>query len=175
MRSVATTGSGDLIVYPMTEEQWEPLFREHYPGLVRFAVALTGDEELARDLAQESFVRVWRVRDRVRDAEAVPAYLRTTLLNLARGSFRRRALELRHHLTLRSDPSSTATDARLDLLRAVSALPLRQRACIVLRYLEDRSEADVAGILGVSVGTVKTHAHRALDTLHRLLGGTDEP
>jgi RNA polymerase sigma-70 factor (sigma-E family) len=148
------------------------LFREHYPALRRAARAMTSDPELAEDLAQEAFVRAWKKLDALaEDPGAVRAYLRTTLVNLIRRSFRRRMLEIRSRMLSR-DPSPHVPDqaARIAVTEAIKLLPPKQRACVVLRYLEDLSEADTASILGVSVGTVKSQTHRGLARLEQILG-----
>jgi RNA polymerase sigma factor (sigma-70 family) len=68
-----------------------------------------------------------------------------------------------------SDPADAAV-TRLALAQALRRLPRRQRDVVVLRYLADLSEADVAESLGVSAGSVKQHAHRAVNALRRALG-----
>jgi DNA-directed RNA polymerase specialized sigma24 family protein len=92
------------------------------------------------------------------------------VVNLARRSLRRRLLERRAWRwrgagDLRSaDPGET-----VDLLRALACLPARKRACVVLRFYLDLSEADTAAALGVSVGTVKSQTSKAVGRLERLL------
>ena len=150
------------------------LFSTHYPGLVRLAYLLTSDNALAEELAQEAFVVAWRSWGQLRASEAAVAYLRATVVNLARMSLRRRMLELRHQVaapagTLEHDPGG-----RLDLERAVALLPMRKRSCVVLRYFLDLSEDETAQLLGVSVGTVKGSTARALRDLERQLSGSDD-
>lgn len=149
------------------------LFHAHYPGMVRVGYLLTGDRALAEELAQEAFVRTWRRWDQVRSREAAPAYLRATVVNLARMSLRRRVIELRHRATLALDEPAgdeqPGTTARIDVRRALLRLPLRKRTCLVLRFYADLSEEDTARALGVAVGTVKSQTHRALKLLERYL------
>ena len=140
----------------------------HYSELVRLAFALTGDWSLAEDLAQEAFVRVWRGWSNIRDQQSAPAYLRTTVVNLARRSLRR-GLQERQAWSGIGDPRSADPGADIDLLRALARLPERKRACVVLRYYLDLSEADTASVLGVSVGTVKSQTAKALVRLQALL------
>ncbi|HEX8001946.1 MAG TPA: SigE family RNA polymerase sigma factor [Mycobacteriales bacterium] len=136
--------------------------------LTRAAYLLTGDRGLAEDLVQTALAKAYLARSRVLAADSPEAYLRTILVNAHRRSFRRRRVteELRERT-----PDAAVADAdvaaRRDVVVAVAALPRRQRAVVVLRYLEDRSEAEVAAILGCSTGTVKSHAARALATLRR--------
>lgn len=150
------------------------LFRQNYPSLVRIALAMTADRELAQDLAQEAFVRAWRKLDRLRDPAGAPAYLRKTLVNLTRRNLQRRFLEIRHRLRkteVRDEPDHAR---RLEVVEALRILPPRQRACIALRYYEDLSEQETAKIMGISVGTVKSQTHKALKNLEPVLGGSDE-
>ena len=143
------------------------LFTERYAELTRLAYVMTGDRELAEDLAQDAFVRAWPKLDTLRSLEAAPAYLRTTLVNLVRQRFRRRMVEWRHRPPL-PEPVPAPDDDRstaLDLARLVRTLPPRKRACIALRFYADLSEEETARTLGVSVGTVKSQTHRALRQL----------
>jgi RNA polymerase sigma-70 factor (sigma-E family) len=124
---------------------------------------------VAEELAQETFARAWRSWQRVQSDGAV-AYLRATVVNLARSSLRRRLIELKHR---REAPTAVAgaegADERVDLARAIAQLPPRRRACVVLRYYADLSEEETARLLGVSVGAVKSQTHRALQSLSALL------
>jgi RNA polymerase sigma-70 factor (sigma-E family) len=149
----------------------EALFLAHGDQLLRLAVLLSGDRQLAEELVQEAFARLWHRRDTLRDPEAGIGYLRVTLVNLARSSHRRRLRELRQPerqqgVTV-TDPPDIA--GRLDVLRALARLPMRKRACVVLRYFADLSEEETARLLGVSVGTVKSQTHRGLAQLAGLL------
>ena len=155
------------------------LYQRHYPELARLAFALTGDWSLAEELAQDAFVRVWRSWTNLRQQESAPAYLRTTVLNLARTSMRRRLREFRGvqeagaaREQQRGEPA--VPGARVDVLRALAHLPQRKRECVVLRYYLDLSEAQTAHALGISVGTVKSQTARALQQLRPLLA-LDEP
>src|SRR5262245_18488841 len=155
------------------------LFHAHYPGMVRVGHLLTGDRALAEELAQEAFVRTWRRWGQVRSHDAAAAYVRATVVNLARMSLRRRMLEIRHRATLAmSDVVSDdhpGASTRIDVRRALLRLPLRKRTCLVLRFYADLSEEETAKVLGVAVGTVKSQTHRALRLLERYLaeGGAD--
>jgi RNA polymerase sigma-70 factor (sigma-E family) len=146
------------------------LYQEHYADLVRVAFLLTGDRGLAEDLTQEALLRAWRDWDRIRAMESASGYVRGIVVNLARSSLRRRLLELRHRMaevarTVAPDDSVRA----IDLQRALARLPLRKRACVVLRYYAELSEMEVASALGISVGTVKSQTHKALELLRDYL------
>ena len=149
----------------------ERLFVEHQRDAVRVAWAITGDGALAQELAQEAFVRVYVHRRALRDPTAAPAYLRRTVVNLALTAVRRRTRE-REHAHVRQEVPSVEADAApgVDVLAALGTLAPRRRACVVLRYYLDLTEAQTADALGISVGTVKSQTHKALRQLEQALG-----
>jgi RNA polymerase sigma-70 factor (sigma-E family) len=153
---------------PSRREALALLYERHYAELVRLAFALTSDWGLAEELAQDAFVRVWGSWGNIRDQQSAPAYLRATVVNLARRSLRRRLQERRAWSSAR-DPRAADPGESVDLLRALACLPVRKRACVVLRFYLDLSEADTAAALGVSVGTVKSQTAKALRRLELLL------
>ena len=150
------------------------LYARHHGEAVRLAWALCRDAVLAEELAQEAFVRLYVRRRTLRDPTAAPAYLRRTIVNLAYDQGRRAGRE--RELVV---PMSAGVDEPIDaldpigartLVDAVTALPKRRQACVILRYYLDLSEADTAAALGVSVGTVKSQTHKALAQLREVLG-----
>jgi RNA polymerase sigma-70 factor (sigma-E family) len=152
------------------DELLRALYEQRHGEAVRLAWALCRDASVAEELAQEAFVRVYLRRHALRDPAAAPAYLRRTVVNLAFGRTRRRGVERR--LVEVDEPYLPPDrDAGLDLLDALAALPERRRACVVLRYYLDLTEADTAAALGISVGTVKSQTHKALAQLRAALEG----
>jgi len=153
---------------PSRREVLALLYERHYVELVRLAFALTSDWDLAEELAPEAFLRVWRSWGNIRDQQSAPAYLRATVVNLARRSVRRM---LRERRAWRDADERRPADpgASVDLLRALARLPAGKRARVVLRFYLDLSEADTAAALGVSVGTVKSQTAKALRRLQWLL------
>jgi RNA polymerase sigma-70 factor (sigma-E family) len=138
--------------------------RQH--RLLRAAYLVCGDVHLAEDLLQEAFVKLALRWDRLRD-ERPDAYVRTIVFRDAVSAWRKRRREELAGLDVpesRPWPASEPGE-RVDVQRALESLTAKQRAVLVLRYLEDRSEAQTAQILGVSVGTVKSTAHDALSAL----------
>jgi RNA polymerase sigma-70 factor (sigma-E family) len=134
--------------------------------LLRTAVLLTGDHQRAEDLVQEALTKValrWR---RLRDGNP-DAYARTVLVRDNVSWWRRHRNEVVREVDdRRASPSHEApSERRLVLADALARLAPRQRACVVLRYLEDLPEREVAEALGVSVGTVKSQTHLALRRL----------
>jgi RNA polymerase sigma-70 factor (sigma-E family) len=134
---------------------------------------MTGDLASAEDLVQSAMVKVWRHWGRVLRADQPESYAHRIVLNEFLGSRRRRWIgeiasgELPDLAA--ADPALLAMEDRLHLQRALSALPRGQRAVLVLRYLDDLSEAQTAELLGVTVGTVKSQTARALSGLRLFL------
>lgn len=147
------------------------LHREHYRGLVRLACLLLNEQGAGEEVVQEAFVRVYQSWDRV---DQPLTYLRSTVLNLARSRMRRRLVARRRVEPVSATPMSVEEsvvlmDDQQDVLNAMRTLPRRQRECLVLRYYLDLSESEIASTLGISNGSVKSHASRGLAALARRL------
>jgi RNA polymerase sigma-70 factor (sigma-E family) len=146
------------------------LYRRHAGGLRRVAVLLVDDEETAEDVVQDAFIRLHRRWFLLRDPDKALAYLRTSVVNGSRSRLRRRRTER----AFVPPPPGTHPSAEQAVLlaadlRAVSdglaELPTRQREVLVLRYYLDLSEAEIADALGISRGSVKSHASRGISAL----------
>lgn len=139
------------------------------PSLLRTAYLLTGDRHAAEDLVQTSLAKLYLSWDKVQKRELVDGYVRQIMVN-ENNSLWRRAWK-RKEVTTDEVPEQGSVTDRLDhgqnaaLWDFVQTLPKKQRAVIVLRYYEDLSEAETAEILGISVGTVKSQASRALASM----------
>ena len=154
------------------DEAVESLFHAHYPRVVYTAFSLVGDWDLAEQLAQEAYLRLWRRWRWISDPQAAPMYLQRTVVNLSRETIRRRVIERRVLRARDLEPAAApAPDAAAvaELRRAVATLPMRKRECVVLRYLLGLSEAETADLLGISVGTVKSQTHKGLRQLRERL------
>jgi RNA polymerase sigma-70 factor (sigma-E family) len=159
-------------------------FREfvtaRWSALVGTAFLITTDRGTAEDCVQEALTRVHRRWGRLRAEGNPAAYAHTSVVNAALSWKRRRRvrevpLERAGHPAT-ADPPGPGDD-RLDddLLAALRSLPPRMRAVVALRYLEDRSEAETARLLGCSVGTVKSTASRGVARLRSALGSERSP
>jgi RNA polymerase sigma-70 factor (sigma-E family) len=139
-----------------------------YSSLLRSAFLLTGDRGHAEDLVQAALVRTLLSWGRLRDPAKAEPYTRTTMLRLA-GRWRRRRWNAEVPTPAMPEPSTwdgTGSVEEAAVVRsALMALPWEQRAVLVLRYFDDRPEAEVAALLGCSVGTVKSRTSRALAAL----------
>jgi RNA polymerase sigma-70 factor (sigma-E family) len=160
-------------VRPGRDEALSRLFEAHYADTVRLAFYLTGSWTVGEDLAQEAFVRLWRRWGGLRDPHAALGCLRTTVVNLSRSALRRRLLELRHQQAISQEGHDSDPVARLDVARAVAALPAGKRACVVLRHLVELSVEETAAVLGISTGSVKSQTHKCLRLLEAALSDRD--
>jgi len=150
------------------------LFHAQSTELTRLAYLIVGDWGLAEEVVQEAFLRFWRSSHVLRDANAAPAYVRRTVVNLCRSRIRRRGLERRVSRDADARPAVEADGRDLDVANALVRLASGKRACIVLRYYADLTEAETAELLGVSVGTVKSQTSKALRQLAAYLA-LDDP
>lgn len=148
------------------DEGFERFVLDAYSGLMRRAFLLVGDHGHAEDLVQSALTTAYLHWRRIREPRA---YLRTVMTRSAIGwRSRRWHGELpTDRLPDRPQPGDALADADLTdaVRRALMALPVQQRAVVVLRYFEDCPEAEIAEILGCSTGTVKSRASRALTAL----------
>ena len=153
------------------------LFEEHYAGLVRMARLLVDDRETAEDVVMDAFTSLYRRWTAIRDPAEAHRYVRSSVLNGARSQLRRRRLRRRHESG--SPQQGAGRDGqemneadRSTVTQLLGTLPYRQRQVLVLRYFVDLTEAQIAYELGVSPGSVKTHASRGLAALARALEGS---
>jgi RNA polymerase sigma-70 factor (sigma-E family) len=151
-----------------TRSRIERLYSAHIQEATRLAYLMTGERELAEDLAQDAFVRVVSRFKYLRGDDAFSGYLMTSVINACRGNWRRRKVELRYLQRFRGGESASIEidiGTRLVIMDALRELPTRQRAAVVLRHYTDLSEQRTADVMGCSVGTVKTLVSRGLRTL----------
>jgi RNA polymerase sigma-70 factor (sigma-E family) len=154
-----------------SEEEFRAFVMSRAASLHRTAYLLCGDWHLADDLVQEALAKAFRHWKRVQRADSPDAYVRRILINESNRRWRtRRDLALRAEEAepdgVTSDPADEVVD-RAELLEALQSLPPRQRATIVLRYLDGLTERETAAVLGCSEGTVKSQSSRALTRLNR--------
>jgi RNA polymerase sigma-70 factor, ECF subfamily len=155
---------------------FESFARRQRRALVAFAWTLTGDVGVAEDVAQDALHATWQAWDREGGLHHPEAWARQVVANrvvdrLRRAGRERRALDLVGALP---DPTVELPTTDHEFWDAVRALPTRQAQAIALHYLEDRSVADIAEILGCAPATVKVHLHRARRTLADTLAPTAE-
>lgn len=142
---------------------FDDFVRDRGRALWRAAFLLTGDPHTAEDLVQTALSRTFRRYDGIANDAAFDVYVRTTMYRTFCSWWRR---AWRGESPTASMPEILSTDPvdeeRLDVLRALHELPPRQRSILVLRYFEDRSITEVATLLGVTEGTVKSASHKGV-------------
>ena len=158
------------------DRQIEELFDRNFGRLCELAFLILGDRHLAEEIVMDALLRTFTGWNRIRDTSKADAYLKRAVVNLCRSKIRRKGIELRSNAITyrREELRPPAWDpemheqARL-LWAAVRHLPVRQRACIVLRYVEDLPEQEIADVMDCSVGTVRSQISRARKKLGRWL------
>jgi RNA polymerase sigma-70 factor (sigma-E family) len=152
------------------------LYAAHRLSLVRLAVLLVDDIASAEDFVHDVFAGLLTGGKQLRDPDAAVAYLRRAVVNRARSALRRRRTARAYAPP--EDPSRAGPDdlavlseEHREVCAALQALPTRQREVLVLRYWSNLSEAEIADALGISRGTVKSTASRALAALEKKLEG----
>ncbi|RLP90601.1 MULTISPECIES: SigE family RNA polymerase sigma factor [unclassified Micromonospora] len=152
--------------------EFDSFVRTRTPALLRSAYLLTGDQHLAEDLVQSALARTHRSWNRLHDSGNAEAYTRRIMYHLQVSWWRRHRVpesmpgELPEPRGGGSAPDHAhQTSVRLTLRAALAKLSPKQRAVLVLRFFEDRTEAEAADLLGVTVGTVKSQTAKALARL----------
>lgn len=139
------------------------------PALLRTAYLLTGDHHSAEDLVQTTLAKVYLSWDKVQRREVIDGYARRILVNennsIWRRAWKKREVSSSEIPDYRGSSDTYDEGQSSALWQFVQTLPPKQRAVVVLRYYEELSEAETADVLGISVGTVKSQASRALATL----------
>lgn len=143
---------------------FDDLFAREYLPMVRLAVLLLGNEAEAEEVVQDAFALVHERWDRL---ERPGGYLRGCVVNRSRDILRRRRIARR--LGRRAEPVGSAELDADHMLDALAVLPPKRRAAVVLRYYDGCSEREIADILGVRPGTVKSMLHRALAELREVI------
>jgi RNA polymerase sigma-70 factor (sigma-E family) len=164
---VAATAEGGGHV--AQRDEFETFVRERWPSLVRSAILLTGDRDSAEDLVQEALGRAAQHWSRV-DLPQADAYVRRILYTRSIDACRRQPdpVEVTERDAAPMRDALGRADDRLTLGAALARLTPRQRAVLVLRFYEDRSEVETAVLLGCSVSTVKSQTRHALERLRVL-------
>ncbi len=158
--SLEAPPAASLDVTALFEQQWRPM--------LRLAILLVDDRGAAEDAVQDAFVALQRNPRAPADPDAAVAYLRATVVNRCRSVLRHRYVVNRFAASAAplddADPS-LAVDSDAATVRALQSLPRRQREVLVLRYWADLSHAQIAAILNIAVGSVKSAASRGLAAL----------
>jgi len=149
-------------------------YKSHYKGLVQLAALWVRDVSTAEEVVQDSFIAMHGGFQRLRDTDNALAYLRQAVVNRARSVLRHRGVVERNMLDTPPDVPSAehAALARLERSAVVAALREltdRQREAITLRYYAGLSESEIAAVMRVSRGSVKSHTSRGMAALRTAL------
>ena len=176
------TGEQELIIQLQSGslEALGELYDRHRQTVYRTALAITGDEDVASDLLQDVFLRLFRFADHIDNQRALEPWLYRMTANLAYTWLRRDRRWLRPLEDLADWLAGSARNATYEVVelqddwsqvqKAVDRLPLSQRVVVVLFYLNDLSLQEIAEILDVPVGTVKSRLHYGRLALKKMLG-----
>ena len=159
--SAAEAGPGQHAL--VASDSFEDFYQAFFEPMVRLAYLLTASRPAAEDLVQDCFARLHQRWPRVRQPTA---YLRTSVVNACRGYHRRRRRECAHFADLVATDVSPDTPVVLD---ALGRLPYNQRAALILRFYEDRSDVEIAEFLGCRPATVRSLVHRGLSRLQKVI------
>ena len=154
-----------MVVEASERERFDGFVRARHTALLRYGTVLAGDPHRAADLVQDALERVGMAWSKVDDPEA---YVRRTMANRNVSTWRR----LRRERLTDAPPETAAPERPVDdvMWDVLARLPRRQRTVLVLRYYEDLSEAEIARVLGIAPGTVKSQASKGIAALRAALG-----
>ena len=152
-------------------DAFERLLDRYQERVFRLAISILGDVARAEEVTQDIFLKLWRALPAYNGRAAPSTWLyaiaRNTCLSAVRSNTYRRTLPLEEAGTPRR-PENVSTHA--EILQLVNRLPKAHREAITLYYLEDRDVKEVARLLGLSEGTVKSHLHRGRRALADMMG-----
>jgi RNA polymerase sigma-70 factor (sigma-E family) len=150
------------------------LYEAHALGLVRLAVVMVGDRPAAEDVVQEAFCGLYRRWAALSDPGKAVSYLRSSVMNGCRSLLRRRSRQptgaIGNPAGESAEVAALVGEEHQQVLLAIRRLPDRQRQALVLRYYLDLDEEEIAQVMGISRGTVKSTTSRARAALGRMLG-----
>jgi RNA polymerase sigma-70 factor (sigma-E family) len=148
-------------------------------ALLSFAHLITGDRHTAEDVVQTALARTALAWGRVRRKDNPERYVRRAIVTVHLNALRRRPWLEQPRDAVPDLPAARSAEAAFDerdaMWQALSQLPPRQRAVVVLRYYEDLSEGEIAEVLGCSRGTVKSQASKALSHLRQVIEKESTP
>jgi RNA polymerase sigma-70 factor (sigma-E family) len=156
-------------------DQVTELYQAHALGLLRLAVIMLGDRQAAEDVVQDAFLGLFRRWGALNDPERALAYVRSSVFNGCRTVMRKRVRDQRF---MPADPDAESAEARVvlgeehrEVLAALRRLPGRQREAVALRYCLDMPVGEVARVMGVAEGTVKSATSRGIAAIAVMLKG----
>jgi RNA polymerase sigma factor (sigma-70 family) len=152
----------DELVVVETDDWFDAFYRQQRIGMVRLAFVLVDDREVAEDIVQTAFARVYQRRQRI---DVPLAYLRACVYNGCR-NHHRWARVRRNNREVGNGAQPAIGDHVIDVVRS---LPHRQRVVVTLHFYADMTDPEIAAAIGIPVGTVKSTLHRALAAMRKEL------
>jgi RNA polymerase sigma-70 factor (ECF subfamily) len=152
-------------------EAFEALLAAYQDKVFRLCYSMLGDRAQAEDAAQESFLRIWKSIERYRGESSIGTWIFSITRNVCLTAISKRRPSSPVEDADRAKPE--APDRQRDIVRLVGELPANYRQVVMLFYMEDRSYDEVARMLDLPVGTVKTHLHRARQQLATMIKEAD--
>lgn len=152
----------------LSREAFDAFVVANADSLVRFGWQLTGSKHRGEDLAQCALLAMWSSWNRIERADDPLLYARRVMINSDRALWRRigrREVSIGEPRASYVGSHEESADSRLTIIDALGCLTRSQRAVIVLRYFDDRTEAETASLLNCSIGTVKSQASKAVARL----------
>jgi RNA polymerase sigma-70 factor (ECF subfamily) len=150
---------------------FEALLLAYQDKVFRLSYSMLGDRAQAEDAAQECFLRIWKAMDRYRGESSMGTWIFSIARNVCLTAISKRRKAAPIEEAERAKPE--APDRQRDIARLVLELPENYRQVVMLFYMEDRSYEEVARLLDLPVGTVKTHLHRARQQLASMVEEAD--
>jgi RNA polymerase sigma-70 factor (ECF subfamily) len=150
------------------DQEFDQLFLANFSRVREISARIVGDRAVAEEIAAEAFARAYARWSKVRRYDNPVAWVVRTASNASIDVLRRRRADL-PEVPVDQETATRLVEIRASLVPALRSLPRRQRQVVVLRYVADLTDDQVAEVLGVSAGTVKVHLHRALPALRRRL------
>lgn len=154
-------------------EAFEALLASYQDKVFRLCYSMLGDRPQAEDAAQESFLRIWKAMERFRGEAALGTWIFSITRNVCLTAISKRAPRLSAPFENMERSAPQAPSHERDMMRLVRQLPENYRQVIMLFYMEERSYEEVAQMLSLPVGTVKTHLHRARQQLASIVREAD--
>lgn len=157
------------------EKAFKEFFLMFYADVVKFLYFYTGNEEIAKDLAQDTFVNFWKARERIKISENVAGYLFKIARNIGINYIEREKRQLRIDeienisKSLVQPPDGESFEIRDAILNAINELPEKCREVFMLSRYTTLSHKEIADILGISLQTVKNHITKAMNFLRKKL------
>lgn len=154
-------------------EAFEALLAAYQDKVFRLCYSMLGDRAQAEDAAQESFLRIWKSMERYRGDAALGTWIFSITRNVCLTAITKRGAQRSAPIEEVERISPPAPDRERDLVRRVAQLPDNYRQVVMLFYMEERSYDEVARMLALPLGTVKTYLHRARQQLARMIKEAD--